>query len=423
MYCNQCGAQVPDHAKFCQTCGSAVGVEPSSTAAKIPCSEDIAVTAKEKRPKRKLSPRLKKLLTILGGVAAVILAAVLIVSAVREHKRTTILGEIPDPEIFFGVSGKHYHYDSSEYEHSIEFETEDVTKDMLDAYVDLLSSGEFPFVMDDGINDIFSSDRRWYLFRYNDSQELYDAAPNQIMVKYEPDYEQIFITIFNSGNFELVPVEPYNSDNTSYESTEQAPTPESEPEPQSEPEPEVQSSDPAVLPDFLETGTDYEVSSSTTSHMKVYTEDNMDISAVETYIQQLLDMGYAIVYTETYDFKGIDRRWELAHSGLDAETISENGAHVIVQSNTYTSWNDQTLSIEFSDGITMDGGDISISTPSTGGGYVDCPSCYGGNCTACNGRKGEYSYSPGLDREWEECWKCNGTGDCSRCGGDGQIFG
>ncbi|MBQ7084905.1 MAG: hypothetical protein IJM95_06590, partial [Anaerotignum sp.] len=115
--------------------------------------------------------------------------------------------------------------------------------------------------------------------------------------------------------------------------------------------------------------------------------------------------------------------WELAHRGLDAETISENGAHVIVQSNTYTSWNDQTLSIEFSDGITMDGGDISISTPSTGGGYVDCPSCYGGNCTACNGRKGEYSYSPGLDREWEECWKCNGTGDCSRCGGDGQIFG
>ena len=185
----------------------------------------------------------------------------------------------------------------------------------------------------------------------------------------------------------------------------------------------VQSKNPAALPDFLQTGTDYEVSSSTTSHMKVYTEDNMDISAVETYLQQLQEMGYAIVYTETDDFKDINRRWELAHSGLDAETISENGAHVIVQSNTYTSWNDQTLSIEFSDGITMDGGDISISTPSTGGGYVDCPSCYGGNCTACNGRKGEYSYSPGLDREWEECWKCNGTGDCSRCGGDGQVFG
>ena len=193
------------------------------------------------------------------------------------------------------------------------------------------------------------------------------------------------------------------------------------PEPEHEPEP--QSSDPAVLPDFLKTGTDYEVSSSTTSRMKVYTEDNMDISAVETYLQQLQNMGYAIVYTETDDFKGIDRRWELAHRGLDAETISENGAHVIVQSNTYTSWNDQTLSIEFSDGITMDSDNIPQSSSSSGGGYVDCPSCYGGNCTACNGSKGKYSYSPGLEREWKDCWKCNGTGKCSKCGGFGQIFG
>ncbi|MBQ3568255.1 MAG: hypothetical protein IJA25_04925 [Anaerotignum sp.] len=192
------------------------------------------------------------------------------------------------------------------------------------------------------------------------------------------------------------------------------------PEPEHEPEP--QSSDPAVLPDFLKMGTDYEVSSSTTSHMKVYTEDNMDISAVETYLQQLQNMGYAIVYTETDDFEGINRRWELAHRGLDAETISENGAHVIVQSNTYTSWNDQTLSIEFSDGIIMDSDNVPQSSSSSGGGYVDCPSCYGGNCTACNGSKGEYSYSPGLDREWEECWKCRGNGKCSRCDGFGKIF-
>ena len=39
MYCNQCGAQVPDHAKFCQACGSAVGAEPNSTAAETPCPE------------------------------------------------------------------------------------------------------------------------------------------------------------------------------------------------------------------------------------------------------------------------------------------------------------------------------------------------------------------------------------------------
>lgn len=56
-------------------------------------------------------------------------------------------------------------------------------------------------------------------------------------------------------------------------------------------------------------------------------------------------------------------------------------------------------------------------------GWVDCPSCYGGNCTACNGRKGQYSYSPGLPREWDPCWKCNGDGDCSKCNGFGKILG
>lgn len=292
MYCIQCGAQVPDHAKFCQACGSAVAAESGSTSAENPRPENNAVTAKEKRPKRKPFPRLKKLLIALGVIAAVILAAVLIVSAVREHKRTTILGEIPDPEIFFGVSGSHYRYESSlGHGHNIEFDTEDVTKDMMKAYVDLLSSSEFPFVPEDTV-DLFDGGEIQYRFDYNGSQELYDAASEQIFVEYDPDYEHVAVYIRNSGNFELVPVEPYNADNTSYESTAPADTTESEPEP------EAQSS-----------------------------------------------------------------------------------------------------------------------------GYADCPSCYRGNCTACNGRKGEYSYSPGLDREWEECWKCNGTGNCSRCGGDGQIFG
>ena len=195
--------------------------------------------------------------------------------------------------------------------------------------------------------------------------------------------------------------------------------------PEPEPEAEPQSSDPSVLPDFLKTGTDYEVSSSTTSHMKVYTEDNMDISAVETYLQQLQDMGYAIVHTEERpnSLGGFYRLWEFAHVDVDAESISTYGAQVIVKSMTYGEWDDQEVTIEFSDGLSMDSDNVPQSSSSSGGGYVDCPSCYGGNCTACNGSKGEYSYSPGLEREWEECWKCRGTGKCSKCGGSGQIFG
>ena len=55
-------------------------------------------------------------------------------------------------------------------------------------------------------------------------------------------------------------------------------------------------------------------------------------------------------------------------------------------------------------------------------GWEDCPSCYGGQCSACSGRGGKDQYSPGLPREWEPCWKCHGDGDCNRCDGFGKIL-
>lgn len=67
--------------------------------------------------------------------------------------------------------------------------------------------------------------------------------------------------------------------------------------------------------------------------------------------------------------------------------------------------------------------DEDSSESSSGGGWVDCPSCYSGKCTACNGRGGKDSYSPGLPREWDECWKCYGDGKCDRCDGFGKILG
>ena len=201
------------------------------------------------------------------------------------------------------------------------------------------------------------------------------------------------------------------------------------PEPGSDLQPEQkselkQATDPAVLPDFLKTGTDYEVSSSTTTYWRIYTAEHMDISAVEAYVQQLLDMGYTIVHTEedSNSFDGMYRLWEFAHSGLDAESISTRGAQVTIESSTYGEWDDQTLDIEFSHDITMDSDNVS-SELSIGGGYVDCPSCAYGDCSACSGKGGKESYSPGLDREWENCWKCGGSGNCSKCSGSGQIFG
>lgn len=234
---------------------------------------------------------------------------------------------------------------------------------------------------------------------------------------------------------------------------EMAPTePAAAPE-QTEPTP-VPSADPSVLPDFLKTGTDYEVSNSTTTYLRVYTADHMDISAVETYVQILQDMGYTIVHTETDSnpWGGMYRLWEFAHSGLDAETISTHGAHVTVESSTYGKWNDQTLDIEFSSSITMDG--ISISGGSSGSSSSSsssnssgssssgkserkCYKCSGDGditCTNCNGRGGKevresvpnYSGStsgPKYSTTWENCYKCHGSGEitCTNCGGDGKY--
>ncbi len=236
MYCSQCGAKLSDDAKFCSACGKPT-VAPAVETAAVPVEETQKAVrpVKEKKTvqkanlgKKKLLGKLplKWLLAILGGAVVLILAIVLISNAVEEKKRTTILGTIPDPETFFGVSGDHDRYDSW-YEHNIEFETEDVTKDMTDAYVALLGSSEFPFVLDDTI-DHFGGGMVRYIFKYNGSQELYDAQSRQIMVEYNPGYEQVVVNIRNSGNFELVPVEPYASDSVSEESTGPAYAPDPE---------------------------------------------------------------------------------------------------------------------------------------------------------------------------------------------------
>ena len=426
MFCNQCGAKLSDDAKFCSACGKPTGdpavetvTAPVDEAQKAVKSVKKKKTAqKAKSGKKKLFGKLplKRLLAILGGVVVLILAIGLIFNVVEEKKRTTILGNIPDPEIFFGVSGNHYYYDALCYAHSIEFETADVTKDMMDAYVDLLNSSEFPFVMDDTLDNLFSGGRIWYIFKYNGSQELYDAAPNQIKVEYNPDYEKVIVEIRNRGNFALVPFESYNSDNVSYESAD----------------PEPQSSDPSVLPDFLahDSSGEYQLLGESRPNKAIYQAETTDAAYVaEEYVDLLKKHGYTVVADDITTYAADNDEtfeWFLSHRSVDADDVLDDSpGQVRVRLNVYDTSNKSVVSVSFSEGITMENYGDEGSSPdvSTGGGYVDCPSCYSGNCTACNGRKGEYSYSPGLDREWEECWKCRGTGRCSRCGGSGQIFG
>jgi len=57
MYCNQCGKQIPDDAKFCHHCGSAIGIEQEHEKAaevlEVP-QEEIAIPKPNKeKPKKK----------------------------------------------------------------------------------------------------------------------------------------------------------------------------------------------------------------------------------------------------------------------------------------------------------------------------------------------------------------------------------
>lgn len=218
---------MPDDAKFCSACGTAVTDGAGEPQTVEPEQAETVVKqkpVKEKKPKEKANAAailekklfgklpLKVLLSILGGVVVAILAIVLIVSAVREQKRTTILGTIPDPETFVGVSGEHDYYESFYYEHDIRFKKEDVAEEMAEAYVELLCSNEYPFVLDETIE--FNDGMVRYVFVYNGEEELYDAYSRQIMVEYNPRYEwaAFKVEIHNSKNFELVPVGAYGTE-------------------------------------------------------------------------------------------------------------------------------------------------------------------------------------------------------------------
>lgn len=209
MFCRQCGKELSDDARFCQYCGCAVSTGAKDTLPNNLRTDDAAVIAKGSS--RKLSPRLKKLLVIAGSVVAVILAIVLIVFAVQEHKRTTIVSNIPDPESFFGISGTHYTFSKSF--HDIRFKSEDITQDMVMDYVELLCSSEYSFTS--RIGAASAGSQKW-VFEYNGSEELYEATPWQISLDYHPydDVPSVEIRISNYRNFELVPVEPYAAGNT-----------------------------------------------------------------------------------------------------------------------------------------------------------------------------------------------------------------
>lgn len=64
MYCNQCGAQIPDNSLFCSHCGARIrqGTQPAAARATVPTGSPGTVLFSEKNWYRVIKPTLQQLL-------------------------------------------------------------------------------------------------------------------------------------------------------------------------------------------------------------------------------------------------------------------------------------------------------------------------------------------------------------------------
>lgn len=232
MYCEQCGKQINDDAKFCKHCGSTTGgaaeVKKEEPAVKqgVPASAEkpkkekkISLPKREKKEKKTKTPSEKgqkgkgKLKKILLGIVVLVAAVLAIRAGVNYYLSNKIVGQIPDPIEYFGMApdedmkGKYY-------TRTIIFRSEENIglKEKAKGYITLLKSGEYPFVLDhyEPFGD-FS-----YYFDYSGNENIGYVWGDTIEIAYYDkthghDQYAVWITIHNSGNFELVSMEQGDS--------------------------------------------------------------------------------------------------------------------------------------------------------------------------------------------------------------------
>lgn len=166
MYCNQCGKSIPDDAKFCHHCGSAVGVEQKSDKKpEEPQKSKVKLVKpkfvkKEKDNNQKNPRKTKKLvgvLSVLVFVAAVILG----VNAIRSHQK--VLAELPDPEYYFPVIDEIKEHDDVK---TVIVRSDEELWSQVAGYVDLLKwSGKYPVTQSD--EELYPSGDYCWNFVYN----------------------------------------------------------------------------------------------------------------------------------------------------------------------------------------------------------------------------------------------------------------
>ena len=149
------------------------------------------------------------------------------------------------------------------------------------------------------------------------------------------------------------------------------------------------------------------------------------VYVAEDYVDRLVDMGYEIVF----DNEDAAHWWVLKHPEV-------NGVVRIKSLDLGDLIGKYEVEIIPYEDITMDGFQISNANTGSGGGgddwfdndsgyeipehsKLDCLTCDGtGDCRKCGG-DGEVQYY-GQESEWSKCPTCHGSGDCTRCGGSGK---
>ncbi len=218
MFCNQCGKQIPDDAKFCHHCGSAIGVEQNEETqveVQAPVEEPVKAPevpkAKVKKEKPATPGSKKKLILMAVAVVAILAIIIVGINIVKNHQK--VLAELPDPEYFFAEEPIDEVNKHDDVKQVILRSSEENLWSQAAAYVDLLKwSGKYPVTQSD--EESYSSGDYMWNFSYNNREDIKRPYFCQVEVNYYcksngRDVYAVWITIHDTDAFDLVEKEQY----------------------------------------------------------------------------------------------------------------------------------------------------------------------------------------------------------------------
>lgn len=221
MYCNQCGRQIPDDAKFCHHCGSAIGKEQTIETKEEPqmqkaiedtepIPQDQLEKPKKEKSKKAFSGNRKTLMIVTVAVIAVLAAAIAGIHMVKNHQ--PVLAELPDPEYYFSSVGIDEIKEKNDVKTVILRSDENIWN-YAAGYVNLLKwSGRYPVTQSD--EERYSSGDYMWNFVYNDRDDIKSPYFCQVEVNYYNksngrDKYAVWITMHDIDAFDLVQKEQY----------------------------------------------------------------------------------------------------------------------------------------------------------------------------------------------------------------------